>query len=93
MEFLHGFIFIFKGSLFSPPLNLERMPANSDQTRPASLPFFACYELMLFGCLCIGMSFFFWGPEVKGMHQSLAPQPTMNNQLICDFHLLSYLGI
>ena len=64
-----------------------------DQTSPASLPFFACYELMLFGCLCIGMSFFFWGPEVKGMHQSLAPQPTMNNQLICDFHLLSYLGI
>ena len=34
---------------------------------------------------------FFFGPEVKGMHQSLAPQPTMNNQLICDFTFIFWV--
>ena len=51
------------------------MPAISDPTRPANLPFFACYELLLFGCLHIGMDFWAQSEET---HQSLAPQPAMN---------------
>ena len=62
MEFLHSVSFFsFKVELIIIPMSLERMPAISDQTRPANLPFFAYYELLLFGCLCIGVNF--WGPR------------------------------
>ena len=51
------------------------MPAISDPTRPANRPFVACYELLLFGCLRIGMDFWAQSEET---HQSLAPQQAMN---------------
>ena len=54
-----------------------------DQTSPANLPFFACYELMLFGCFCIGMSFFFWGLKWRECIKVWLPnQPWIINSFV-----------
>jgi hypothetical protein len=58
------------------PLNLERMPAISDQT---SLPFFACYELMLSEYLCFRMNF---GSQSEGKTSKFGSPTSHGFQLI-----------
>ena len=55
-DWMKTFGMSYRWAYYLTPLNLERMPANSDQTSSASLPFLACYEHVFFGCLCIRMN-------------------------------------
>ena len=52
-----------------------------DQTCQANLPFFACYELMLFRCLCFRMSF--GGPKWRDCIKVWLPnQPWIINSFV-----------